>query len=168
MYADHPTLVIITGSFLQIARSSSRYGAHPDRGIPTPRRRTCVRVYLTHTCYPPVLRLARTLSRTRRYTCHYNDTPAIPCRRTLGSPGRPYVEEATLFFTSSSFSKPADPTFLLSLGEHLVERAAPSNRIFKSRRLFEEVDNLVNAQANIKSSADECSIRKRIQQRGCL
>lgn len=84
---------------------------------------------LTHTCDPPVL--------GSHVRSHVHLPPqrhaAIPCGRTLDSPGRPYVEEATLFF-SSSFTgpPPAGPTFPLSIGEHLVERAASSNRISKS------------------------------------
>jgi len=132
MHADHPTLVIITDSFLQIARSS-RYSAHPDRGT-YPRCASNMRC-LTHTRNPPVLGL--------HVRFHVHLPPqrhtAILCGRTLGSPGRPYIEEVTLFF-SSSFTGPssADLPSHFSVGEHLVERAAPSNQISKSRRLFEE------------------------------
>lgn len=132
MYANHPTLVIITGSFLQIARSSSRYSAHPDRGI----RRTCVRVAsrtrATH------------LSLTRTYALTYTTIhlpiqrhAAILCRHTLGSPGRPYVEEATLFFSSSSFLGPADPPSR-SVSGNTLSSAPRRARTSKSRRLFEK------------------------------
>lgn len=68
-------------------------------------------------------------SHLRRYTCDHNDTRQFRARRTLGSPRRPCVKEATLFVSSSSFSRPARPTFSFSIRERLVERAAPSNRI---------------------------------------
>ncbi|KYN37736.1 hypothetical protein ALC56_07935 [Trachymyrmex septentrionalis] len=98
-------------------------------------RACCSRTHATH------------LSPARAYILMYTSVhlppqryTAIPCGRTLGSPGRrPYTEEATLFFFSSSFAgpTPADLPFSFSIREHLVERAAPSNQVSKSR-LFQK------------------------------
>lgn len=137
--ADHkctriiPLRVIIAGSFLQIARSSSRYSAHPDGGIPTPR--VCVRVGLTHTRYPPVPG-----SHVRSHV--HGGTPATTTTRGNSVPAHPWLSGKTLRPrrrpSSSSFSGPADPPSRSVSGNTLSSAPRPSNRISKSRRSFEE------------------------------
>jgi len=96
--------------------------------IAYPRFASSTRVCVSRTRDTPVPN-SHVRSHLRRYTCDHNDTRQFRARRTLGSPRRPCVEETTLFVSSSSFSRLARPTFSFSIREHLVERAAPSNRI---------------------------------------
>lgn len=134
MYVDHPThyyrLFSPNCPLVVAVQCTSRQG-HTHAA-----RRTCVRVAsrtrATH------------LSLTRTYALTYTTVhlplqryAAIPCRRTLGSPGRPYIEEATLFFSSSSFLGPADPPSC-SVSGNTLSSAPRRARTFKSRRLFEK------------------------------
>lgn len=123
---DHPTtLAIITGCFLQIARSS-RYTAHPD-SIPTLRveyARVLSHAYATHLCP------------THMYALTYDGTPATTTIRGNSVPGAPSALQegpASRRRPSSSpllpFRGLRDPPFPFSIREHLVEHAAPSNRI---------------------------------------
>lgn len=113
------------GSFLQITVRRRGTVRIQTRGIPTLCAPVCA--------YPPLFTYTRhTCPQLACTRLTYDETPATTVtrgnsapRRTLGSPRRPYVEEATLFFSRSSFSRPP-ATYLasFSIGERLVERAA--------------------------------------------
>lgn len=132
-------------------RGSSHWSLLPSLFSKLPaRRRGTMRVqtgaYPRRTCMRVASRTRAThLSLTRMYALTYTTVhlplqrhAAIPCRRTLGSPGRPYVRGGDPLLLFFFLLGACGPTFPLSIGEHLVGRAAPGNRISKSRRLFEE------------------------------
>ncbi|EGI69546.1 hypothetical protein G5I_01837 [Acromyrmex echinatior] len=83
-----PLWLLLPGSFLQIARSSSRYNAHPDRGIPTPCVE-CACVLFTHTRNTPV-------PGSHVHSHVYERTPATTTTRCNSVRAHPWLSGKTL------------------------------------------------------------------------
>jgi len=140
MYADHPTRYYpALFSKLPARRRGTvriQTGAYPRYASNV--RACCSRIHATH------------LSPTRTYIFMYTSIhlppqrhTAIPCGRTLGSPGRPYIEEA----------RPSSSSLLPSLGRRLrthLSRSVSGNTLSSaSRRAIKFRSNLFQRSTGI-------------------